>query len=79
MGVVGATSVSVINTEIFQTIDFMPIWPLDTINGGVAEDFMIDESIPENAYDFLDPQLLSTCYEFFVMLTPTLFVEIKNK
>lgn len=66
-GVIGTSTVSTINAEVFTTFYFMPIWTLDAQNGSIAEGYLKNALIPSSAYNWLAPSLLNCCNDIFVM------------
>lgn len=52
---------------VATTINYFMGWTLDQQNGSIAEDYLIDASIPSSAYNWLMPSELGCCNDVFVM------------
>ncbi len=67
LGVVGATTVAPLMVDVYLTLKNAPRWTLDDQNGGIAEDFLKNASIPVTGYDWVAPAALTCCNDIFVM------------
>lgn len=72
-GVVGATTVSVINVPVYRTLSNVPRWTLDKRNGQLAVPYFANAGIPAAAHGgtsssgWKDPVELDCCDDLFVL------------
>jgi hypothetical protein len=73
LGVVGATTISDIITDVARTFYFAPRWTMDKDNGNIAVNYFTNAGIPSSAYGgssstgWKNPSELGACDDIFVM------------
>ncbi len=67
LGVVGATTNASVTAPVYQTFFHMPRWTLDTDNGSIARDYLINAGIPTVDFAIRTPAQLSGCDDIFVL------------
>ncbi len=61
------TTISSLIVPVFKILSFTPIWTLDKKNGKIAQAYLKTAGIPDNAYNWQDPQQLNCCNDLFAM------------
>jgi Bacterial Ig domain/Disaggregatase related repeat/Secretion system C-terminal sorting domain len=66
-GVVGTFSTSSFSAPVAQKISAVPRWTLDFKTGQIAQNYILNAGIPLETTNWVEPQLLNSCNDIFVM------------